>query len=120
MKKLIVLSGVGILLPFLAFAQNNSCSGGTLTGFQGLICKAGDIMSTLIPVLIILAVVYFIIGVIQYVISGDEEAKKKAKSHIIYGIIGLVVIVAMWGLVKIVTDTLGTQNVTPVLPVLPY
>ena len=38
-------------------------------------------------------------------------AKKKGRDRVIYGIIGLAVIIAMWGLVKILTDTFGlTQS----------
>ena len=63
----------------------------------------------------------FVIGVIQYVIASDEEAKTTGRNRMIYGIIGLVVIVALWGLVRIVTNTFDlntNQGVT--LPVLPY
>jgi hypothetical protein len=43
-------------------------------------------------------------------ISADEEQKTKGRDKIIYGIIGLVVIVGMWGLVNIVTKTFGLDN----------
>jgi len=43
-------------------------------------------------------------------IGQDEEAKKKGRDKIIYGIIGLVVIVGMWGLVHIVMSTFNLNN----------
>lgn len=109
-KRLIVLSSVGaIVAPFFAFAQNAGlCT--YQTGIQAVICKIGEILNTIIPILIVLGVVYFIWGVITYMIGADEEAKKKGRDKIIYGIIGLVVIVGMWGLVKIVTSTFGISN----------
>jgi len=39
-------------------------------------------------------------------IASDEEAKKAGRDRIIFGIIGLAVIVAMWGLVNILIKTL--------------
>ena len=110
-KRLIVLSGAGLVFgPLLAFAQSTKCQG-SLTGIQVVICKIGDILNTVIPILIVLGVVYFVWGVITYVIQSDEEAKKAGRNRIIFGIIGLVVIVGMWGLVNIVTNTFGLNNV---------
>ncbi len=122
-KKLGVLSGVALsFAPLLALAQgvggnainntrNVSCanaSGGTI---EWIICKIGDILNILIPILIVAGVVFFVWGVVQFVISDDEEAKKKGKNRMIFGIIGLVVIVAMWGLVGIVEKTFGLNGV---------
>ena len=110
-KKLVVLSSLGLVLaPFFAFAQMYSnCNSGT-TGIQAFICKIGAILNTLIPVIIVLGVVYFIWGVVQYVIASDEEAKKTGKNRMIYGIIGLVVIVGLWGLVNLVASTFSLNN----------
>ena len=114
-KRLIVLSGLVLAsTPFLAFAQRStsiSCNGGQALGtFQAVICKVGEIMNTLIPILIVLGVVYFVWGVISYMISSDEEVKDHGRERIIYGIIGLVVIVGMWGLVRLVTNTFDLTN----------
>ena len=38
------------------------------------------------------------------------EAKKAGKNRMIYGIIGLAVIVAMWGLVNILLDTFNIDT----------
>lgn len=116
-KNLIALSSIVLgFAPFAALAQmagNASCT--TSTGgiaysagtAQYIICRIGNVLDVLIPILVVLGVVYFIWGVVQYVISSEEEAKQAGKMRMIYGIIGLVVIVAMWGLVGIVNNTLG-------------
>ena len=75
------------------------------SGIGGLLFKVHQILNTIIPVLVALGVVYFVWGVITYVISSEEEAKKAGKNKIIYGIIGLAVIVSLWGLVNIVVNT---------------
>ena len=121
-KKLIGLSGLVLgLSPVAAFAAvgvGTTCNSGNPDLF-GVLCKIGQLLSAVVPVLIALAVVYFVWGVIAYVISNDEEAKKRGRDRIIYGIIGLAVIVALWGLVNILTNTFqvtGTNNNNIVLP----
>lgn len=122
-KKLIALfSFVLGFAPLAAFAQNaGGCAHVEDGTIQDIICRIGNVLDTLIPILIVLGIVYFVWGVVTYVIGKDEEAKKRGKDKIIYGIIGLVVIVAMWGLVGIITNTFGlsgTTNVTiPTLPI---
>ncbi len=126
-KKLIVLSGfVFVLAPFVALAQ---VTGGTLvcTGdikkIGELLCKVAEILGAILPVLVALGMVYFVWGVISYVIASDEEAKSKGRNRIIYGIIGLAVIIGVWGLVTILNNTFGLGNVRninfPTVPLLP-
>lgn len=97
MKKIIAFGIVLGSAPFLAFAAD---------AFS-IITVVNKILATVIPVLITLAVVYFIWGVIQYTLGTDEEAKKKARSKIIQGLVGLFVIVAFWGIVRLITNTFG-------------
>ena len=116
-KKLITLSGFGLVLaPMLAFAQTTpnvvNCAQVTI-GIESFICKVQSILNLIIPVIIVLGVVYFVWGVVTYVIADDEEAKKAGTNRMIYGIIGLVVIVGMWGLVKVVATTFGLNNIQP-------
>ena len=60
-KKLIILSG-SILgsMPLLASAQTTgqvSCRGVGLRSIEGIVCKIGDILNIVIPILIVLGVV---------------------------------------------------------------
>lgn len=115
-KKLIVLSGFALsLAPVAALAQvttrtPNLCVGAPVTDLPSLLCKIGSLLNAVVPVLIALGVVYFVWGVISYVISSDEEAKKTGRNRMIWGIIGLAVIIAMWGLVGILTRTFNVEN----------
>jgi len=126
-KKLISLLSLGLVLsPVLALAQGLGTSGSSSTcsnsvsNIGDVICRIGSILNSIIPVLVVLGVVYFVWGVIQYVMASEEEAKKKGKDRMIWGIIGLVVIVGMWGLVSIITSTFGLSNTTNVvLPTVP-
>ena len=119
-KKLIVLSGFVLgLAPIVALAQTGTvttCSGLTLTNINGILCRVSQILGAVLPVLIALGVVYFVWGVIMYVIASDEEAKKSGRERIIYGIIGLAVIIGLWGLVRILTNTFELGNTTTITP----
>ena len=127
-KKLIVLAGsVATFAPFAVLAQVGtigSTSGGcdiSQSGtLFGVLCRLGQLFNAVIPVLIALGVLYFVWGVVQYVISGDEEAKKGGRDKIIFGIIGLAVIIGVWGLVNFLRNTFGLNNNTNVqLPTVP-
>ena len=96
------------LIPALAFAQAYTPS----QGLGGLFNFVNVILNRLVPLIISVAVVYFIYQVFRYTISNDEEARAKAKTDIIYGIIGLFVMVSVWGLVAILQTTFGTNGVT--------
>jgi large-conductance mechanosensitive channel len=110
--------------PLAAMAQQygnaNGCDNVEPGTIQAVVCTIGNILDIVIPILIVAGIVFFVLGVVQYVIANDEEAKKKGKNRMIYGIIGLVVIVAMWGLVGIVLRTFGLNGSAEVtIPTLP-
>lgn len=127
-KKLIVLSGVIMTAtPLLALAQittvgsqSNGCDISQSGTLFGLLCRFGQLLNSVVPVLIALGVLYFVWGVISYVIADDEEAKSSGRNRIIYGIIGLAVIIGVWGLVNFLRNTFGLNNNTNIqIPTVP-
>ncbi len=75
------------------------------------------LITSLVPVLFSIAMVAFIWGVIQTFINpNNEEARKKGKAYVLWGLIGLFIMVTMWSLVGVFTDTFGLG--APVIPVL--
>lgn len=68
-----------------------------------------------------IAALYFLFGVMQYIFSaGDETTQKKAKQHILYGIVGMAIMVAFWALILVITNYFGLgQRAAPTLPSLP-
>lgn len=101
MKKIIGFSALVLVIPSsFAFAA---------TAFD-ILATINLLLAWLIPLLITLAVVYFIWGVIQYTISTDEEAKKGARTKIIMSLVGIFIIVAMWGIIRLVESTLNVSN----------
>ena len=112
------------LSPAVAFAQQaRGCNSVNLGTVQDFICRVGNIIDLVIPLVILLGVLYFIWGVISFALnSNDEKARENAINRIINGIIGLAVIFAMWGLVRIVQNTFGLPSgqQAPLTPQVPF
>jgi hypothetical protein len=94
--------------------ENFVCSA-SIVDIGDVICKVGSLLKSIIPVLMTIGVIYFVWGIVGYVIGDDEEAKKRGKNKIIYGIIGFAVIMGMWGLVNIVITTFGFDGGTQIV-----
>lgn len=71
-----------------------------------------------IPFLFALALIMFLVGVIKYVKNGDsEEAREAGRGMMLFGIIALFVMTAVWGLVSILYKSFfSTTFEMPSLP----
>jgi len=98
MKKIISLGAVlGAVSPLFVFAYN--------TTLFNIIDTISTMLAIAMPILITIAALWFVWNVIMYAISGDEAKKKVAKDGIIQGLVGLFIIVAFWGIIKIFMTT---------------
>lgn len=104
MKRILAIVLVGVS-PMIALAQYNPSQG--IGGLFGLV---GSWLKMALPLIISLAVVWFVWNVFRYMIAGDEEAKSKAKTDMIWGIVAIFVMVSVWGLVGILQSTFGTSG----------
>jgi hypothetical protein len=65
-----------------------------------------NLVNPFLAVLFILAILYFFYGVLMYLIRGDDPEKRaQGARHILYGTIGLVIMVSAWGLIAFVQST---------------
>ena len=64
-----------------------------------------SVLKPIVPLLVGLAVVVFIYGVIIIMFSEGGEKKEQGKMYMIWGIIGIFVMVSVWGLVNILQST---------------
>jgi hypothetical protein len=109
MKKFLVgfTATAAALLPSVAFGQTvNGVTNNTIDALDALT----DIVNAVIPFLLAIAVVVFIYGVIKYVVSSAPDEKAAGRSYIIWGIIGIAVILSIFGLVKLLQNTFGINN----------
>jgi hypothetical protein len=76
--------------------------------FQSIIENLLNLSRALVPVIVGLSVVVFLYGLFGYIMnSGDESKRADSVKYIVYGIIGLFVIVSVWGMVFLITDFFG-------------
>jgi hypothetical protein len=80
---------------------------GNVTDFAYIIFYL--INNVAVPLLFAVAFIVFLYGVAQtYIFShGDQEAVGKGHKLILWGIIGFVVMISIWGLVNVVANTFG-------------
>ena len=74
-------------------------------------------LNRIIVFLVLAATAVFLWGVVKYISQGgDEDKTAEARSLIIYGIIGLMVIIAVWGFVYVVIDFIFGTETIPKIP----
>ncbi|OGZ43606.1 MAG: hypothetical protein A3C84_00450 [Candidatus Ryanbacteria bacterium RIFCSPHIGHO2_02_FULL_48_12] len=86
----------GLLAPLAALAQGE---------FNDFIGRVTDGLNVIIVFLFLVATVMLLFGIVKYVAAGDDEDKvEEGRNLIIYGIIGLAVMVALWAFVNVAID----------------
>lgn len=86
-------------------------------GVDSLIGRINEhVLNPLITLLFAVAFVRFIVGLFNFFQSkgnGSEEGLEKGKSHMLWGIIGMVIMVSVFGIMSFLTTTLQTGDVNP-------
>jgi len=73
------------------------------------------ILNPIITLLFAGAVVVFLWGVFEFIRDKDsDEAVGKGKQHMMYGIIGIFIMVSVFGIMRLILNTFGLD--TSVLP----
>ena len=68
-----------------------------------------NILQPFVNVLIGIAFIYFLFGVSQFILNaGDEEAREKGKRHMIWGILGLVIMIGVNGIIWVLINFVGS------------
>ena len=105
MKKALMVSA-SVFLPFFTFAQTNTTP--DLGNINSLALAIGKVISTLIPIVFALALLYFFWGLAQYILSaGDSAKQEEGRNKMIWGIVALFVMAAVWGLVRFLGTAIG-------------
>jgi hypothetical protein len=100
-------------VPFLALAAFPSNLGGVIEMFT-------DIGMSLIPFLGAVAFLVFVWGVARFIKSaGSEKEIKDSKNMLIWGVIGLFVLVTIWGIIAFLSSEFGFGSGTPGIPQIP-
>ncbi len=71
------------------------------------------IINPLIILLFALALFFFLYGVMEFISNQTNEEKKVAgKQHMIWGVIGLTIMMGVWFLMNVVISTFGIRGIT--------
>jgi protein-S-isoprenylcysteine O-methyltransferase Ste14 len=97
---LLVLSGA-VTWPAVASADTST--------LKGIIDSFAEIIGqSLVSLLFGMALAAFIWGVIRMVIAqGDQNKREEGKKWLVWGILGMFVIVGLWGIVGFLSSTFG-------------
>ncbi|MEK7531437.1 MAG: pilin [Patescibacteria group bacterium] len=72
------------------------------------------IITPAIYLLFVLALFVFMWGVFQMMYHADDpESRRQGKQNILWGVIGFVIMVGVYGLIRIITGTFGIENPYP-------
>jgi len=82
------------------------------TSLNGFIYNVDSmIIDPLIKLLFALAIVYFLYGVFEFLSNQENEEKKTTgKQHMIWGIVGITIMMGVWTILGVVLNTLGISK----------
>lgn len=106
MKKTIAF--IVAFAPSLVLAQTSA-----ITDVNSLASKTRDIINLATYFLVAIAVLFIVYNIVFYFIRSTEERGKHGM-NILWGIVGLFLILSIWGLVNILLGTFQTQLPTKV------
>ena len=96
-----ISNGMNLFSPKIAYADLNAFIGKVDT----------QIINPLIIFLFALAVVYFLYGAFEFIANGaNDEKKTTGKSHMLWGVIGLTIMMGVWFILGVILNTLGIDK----------
>jgi hypothetical protein len=110
MKKIITV--LALLAPSIALAQQ-----GLITDANSLTLKLTSLGNQFLGLLMAAAVIFIVWHVVLFILNAsDPEKRKEHQGGVLWGIVGLAIILSIWGLVAILTGTFRTANQAPPQP----
>jgi hypothetical protein len=111
MKKFII--AIVSFSPVVAFAQSIAPSGvnpSSISNATTLAQRLTYLFNLAIDVFIALAVLWIIVSVVVWLVKTGSEDAAKWRNNALWGIVGLAIILCIWGLVHVLTSTFNTAN----------
>lgn len=106
------LYGVGLaILPGIVSAQSASLTR-TVDDADDVVKLIFDGINIVTVIVVSLSILWIIIGIFQYFIAGGEDDRKVGRDKIAYGVLGVAIMLSIWGLVRLLTNTFKTDNNT--------
>jgi uncharacterized membrane protein YidH (DUF202 family) len=82
------------------------------SAIEEFVRKLGDnILNPIILLLFALALLYLVWGVVGFIGNAENEEKREVgRQHMIWGVVGMFIMVAVWGIIAILKNSLGIPN----------
>jgi uncharacterized membrane protein YidH (DUF202 family) len=95
---------INLFLPNIAYASVDS-----------FISKVNEtIVNPLIILLFALALVFFFYGVVEFLSNPESDEKRtKGRSHMIWGIVGITIMMGVWFILNVVMSSLNIEGIDP-------
>lgn len=96
-----------IALSFLLFPYISQAA--TANPFVQKIAQ--NIVNPLIKIFFAIALAFFMLGVIRFVAGGsNEDVRQKGRDHILWGLVGMGIMLAAFAIVRLVIGTFGISD----------
>jgi len=70
------------------------------------------ILNPIIVLLFAAALVIFLYGVVEFLGNPEDTSKKEAgRSHMLWGVVGLFIMMSVFTIMRIISNTIGAKNV---------
>lgn len=110
---------LSFILPLVASAQPTGSSTAPTAGLQLFFTNILKfINSTLIPFILGIGFLFLAINVVRYFIigAGNDDSREKAKSLALYSVFAFVLIIVFWGIVNMLSQSIGLEGQTAPTP----
>lgn len=105
-----VVLAIAGFAPAIALAQD-------ATQVNNILINIDAALDTIVAILFLLEALFFIWGVIQFIIKADPKSSEQGRSYMLWSIIAMTATVAAWGIVKLLVRYFGVGGVTtPLIP----
>ena len=72
------------------------------------------IINPLIGLMFALAIAYFLWGVFEFIANqSNEEAKTNGRNHMLWGVVGITIMLGVWGILNIIINTFNIKGINP-------
>lgn len=94
-------------VPAFAYAQQQ------LTNLQSVISYAATLGNAVVPIIISIGVIYLVVMIVKWFIIEPGEERTEALYKVLWAVLGLFLILSIWGLVNILRRTFQTDRLAP-------
>lgn len=95
------------LLPLVTIFAMPAVAWAAPSTFKELVDRLVVLMDLLVPILITIALIFYLYGISQNVLnfSDQKSGNEKMKAYMVYGVLILFVMVSIWGILRLMSDT---------------